>query len=84
MTAPKTLKPCGTLAAYQRHLRRGEAPCADCRRANRDYHRRDRATNPKRQEREAIYNAAYDRAATRLTHAFPDAFRALLNEELGK
>ena len=33
MTAPK---PCGTLAAYRRHLRHGEIACDDCVRANRD------------------------------------------------
>lgn len=25
------LRPCGTVAAYQRHLRRGETPCEACR-----------------------------------------------------
>ena len=29
------LKPCGTLAAYNRHLKRREAPCAACREARR-------------------------------------------------
>ncbi len=28
------VKPCGTLAAYRRHLRRGEPPCESCRQAN--------------------------------------------------
>lgn len=28
------LKPCGTMAAYRRHLRRGEDPCDECREAN--------------------------------------------------
>ncbi len=27
-------QPCGTLAAYRRHLRHGETPCAACRVAN--------------------------------------------------
>ena len=30
----RELKPCGTSAAYRRHLRNGEQPCAACRRAN--------------------------------------------------
>ena len=31
------LEPCGTLAAYRRHSRRGEKPCEACRiAANRD------------------------------------------------
>lgn len=32
----RVLKPCGTLAAYRRHQRRGETPCAECAAANRD------------------------------------------------
>lgn len=31
--------PCGTPAAYRRHLRRKESPCPACRRANRDLKR---------------------------------------------
>lgn len=31
---PLTLKPCGTEAAYVRHLRRGERPCQACRDAH--------------------------------------------------
>lgn len=27
---PRELKPCGTNAAYQRHRRKGEYPCAPC------------------------------------------------------
>lgn len=29
-------RPCGTLAAYQRHKRRSERPCEDCRRARKE------------------------------------------------
>jgi hypothetical protein len=31
---PRTLSPCGTEAAYRRHLRHGEEPCDDCKRAS--------------------------------------------------
>lgn len=31
------MEPCGTRAAYQRHGRRGEVPCALCTRAQSDY-----------------------------------------------
>jgi hypothetical protein len=31
---PRDLQPCGTPAAYMRHLRRGEDPCGPCRKAN--------------------------------------------------
>lgn len=30
----RELSPCGTHAAYKRHLKRGEEPCAECRAAN--------------------------------------------------
>lgn len=36
MTAMTDLQPCGTAAAYRRHLRAGEETCADCRRAHAD------------------------------------------------
>lgn len=37
--APRTPQPCGTVAAYARHLRRGETPCDACRAANAERHR---------------------------------------------
>lgn len=33
-------EPCGTLAAYRRHKRKGEVPCAECRTAYNAAHRR--------------------------------------------
>lgn len=36
MAGRKTFAPCGTDRAYHRHRRRGERPCADCRRAHTD------------------------------------------------
>ncbi len=35
MTTNVKLKPCGTWAAYQRHIRNGEEPCDACERAMR-------------------------------------------------
>lgn len=32
----RALKPCGTYAAYRRHLRAKESPCEECRQAARD------------------------------------------------
>lgn len=45
-----TLRPCGTQAAYYRHRRRGETPCAGCRQAATDYEadRRRRLGRPSR------------------------------------
>lgn len=42
----RRLRPCGTVAAYSRHLRRGEEPCQPCRTANTAYQREYKA-NPK-------------------------------------
>ena len=39
---PRSLAPCGTHAAYKRHLRAGEKACDACRVAARDYTRRQR------------------------------------------
>lgn len=39
-------KPCGTLAAYARHLRHREVPCDDCTRANREAKRRRGTATP--------------------------------------
>ena len=38
-TPPRTPAPCGTIAAYARHLRNGEQPCDACRKANAERHR---------------------------------------------
>lgn len=76
------LAPCGTYSAYQRHIRRGETPCAACRKANSEYHRQHRATHPERLNRESAYNGARDRALTRLAHLYPTEFEVLLSEEL--
>lgn len=44
---PRELKPCGTPAAYRRHIKRGETPCEPCRKANADA-KRGGATAAKR------------------------------------
>lgn len=37
---PRALQPCGTVAAFQRHIRDGETPCDACREAKNDASRR--------------------------------------------
>jgi len=34
---PRVLQPCGTRAAYKRHVRHGETPCRACKAANAEY-----------------------------------------------
>ena len=61
------LQPCGTRAAYMRHIKAGEEPDQACREANADYGgRRMRA-------RQAAY--------TRLAAIYPDDFARFLAEE---
>jgi hypothetical protein len=36
---PRELKPCGTPAAYARHIQRGEPPCDQCKAAHADQRR---------------------------------------------
>lgn len=43
-------KPCGTRAAYYRHLRHGEVPCDDCTRANREDKRKPSTPTPSRRK----------------------------------
>ena len=50
----RNLQPCGTWAAYKRHLRKGEEPCDDCREAARVQQR----------ERSAARRAAREQSGT--------------------
>lgn len=62
---PRKLKPCGTAAAYQRHLYHGEPPCQACRKAASAYHREwsreRRSTRPPRRLKPCGTAAAYHR-----------------------
>ena len=56
----RELKPCGTRAAYMRHLRRGEDPCGACRDANRAGDREQRRRSARKVTSCGTY-AAYQR-----------------------
>jgi len=72
----RQLQPCGTPAAYRRHLRHGEQPCDACRDAMRAYQKKwlDRTG----------YMRARNRALSRLAARRRGEFRRLLLEELAK
>lgn len=73
------LKPCGTTAAYQRHRKRKEEPCAACRTAVAEYNRAYRAANPRVAEQQREHRKITDEAVKRLiTKHFPE-FRAIRN-----
>lgn len=56
------LKPCGTWAAYKRHLRAGEQPCGPCRQAARDQ-KNDRNEARRRARQQAGYEPDRDKPA---------------------
>lgn len=77
------LQPCGTYAAYQRHLRKGEETCDACRQAN-TVQARTLRTDPAIKSEQNARSAARSRAAWRLTREYPERYRQLANEELAK
>jgi hypothetical protein len=75
------LQPCGTYAAYQRHMRRGETACAPCQTAATAKQQAYRRNNRQAYRRELGRNAARSRALERLADEYPERFAVLLNEE---
>ena len=72
----RNLQPCGTWAAYKRHLRKDEEPCDDCREAARVQQR----------ERSAARRAAREESGTVLDPSapvtgHPEAFALALEDE---
>ena len=80
----RALKPCGTDAAYARHLRHGEQACDPCLEANRVASLARRHGNAAYMERHRQRSAAHSRAARRLMAEYPARFRELCNEEYRK
>ena len=78
MTRPQ---PCGTPAAYQRHIRRGEKPCEPCREAWRAYIASQRSGNEHMRAEGRKNTRAHHRAKQRLADAHRAEYEALLLEE---
>lgn len=91
MTAPTTararrpLKPCGTVAAYERHRQHGEEPCRACKRARQEYNReyaarkRGDITAQRRERRERV---AMKRQSARLYMEMSAASGVSISEDL--
>ncbi len=79
-----TLQPCGTSAAYQRHLYHGEAPCGECRAANTGRQGKYIAVSPGAREASRKVMSARSRALVRLKAMHPGQYRALYTEEMGR
>ncbi len=84
MSGQTTLQPCGTYAAYQRHRKHGEEPCADCRAANTEYSVQYRRNSPGEREKNLNRMNARSRALVRLKAMHPGQYRALYTEEMGR
>src|SRR5919108_5116863 len=63
---PRELKPCGTTAAYARHLKNNEESCTPCREAN-----------AKAKSKQG-HSRARGRASLALTRMYPDEYAELI------
>jgi hypothetical protein len=84
LRGPRSLTPCGTHSAYQRHVRRGEPIDNACREAHRLYQAAFRASNPALQEKERRETAARSRALWRLAGEHRARFNELIRDEIAK
>lgn len=78
----KKWAPCGTYAAYQRHRRRSEQPCAPCRVAATTYHRELRRDSAETRASINRQSRVQSRALHRLRQSHPDEYRKLYVEEM--
>lgn len=78
----RALAPCGTGAAYNRHIRRGEPPCDACREANTERGRvyRDQLDDYGKRQR-VIDGQAASNASRLLRQRHRDEYRALYQAE---
>lgn len=80
MSAEANAARCGTAAEYQAHRKRGEEPCADCRKAHAAYMSERRKDTAVRRHEVAL-EAARVRALWRLARMHRGLFSALYAEE---
>lgn len=75
-------QPCGTTAAYRRHIRHGETPDAECRSAWAAYNQQQWKGNPITRAKVRRRGQARRNALERLKALHPTQFRALYDEEM--
>lgn len=78
------LKPHGSTAAYRRHKRHGEEPCASCKAAWAEWTRNYRATSADAKAKKASYERARHRATKRLIDAHRREFETMLAQEIAE
>lgn len=76
----KKLAPCGTYAAYVRHIQKGEQPDEACRLANSRYKREYRASRPDVRAREQAAVRARNRALELLAREYPARFLQIMDD----
>lgn len=80
----RELQPCGTPAAYMRHIKAKQKPCEPCRLAWNAYQvdrRQDPDIRMATREANKVSRVARYRALVRLAKRYPPEYRALLAEE---
>lgn len=82
MKLTPSLQPCGTYAAYQRHVKAGESPCVGCRQASAEYRRTYRERRMPGDGRAVRRQYARDRALRRLAARHHAELDTLVAEEL--
>ena len=90
----RVLKPCGTVAAYRRHKRRGELVDEKCRKAwSVDVAKHRKGTprkppTPEQKKAQLVYQKKYfkarARALTKLSHRYPGVYNDLFDAECAK
>lgn len=83
----KALQPCGTIAAYARHIKAHEDPDAECRAAWSAYQNKYRVNNPPSGEKKQLQrqrSSARSRALWRLRLENDQRFQELYAEELAE
>lgn len=81
----RELQPCGTYAAYQRHLLASEEPCEACKQAAREYRRAYRKVAPRGlADTTKARMRARSRARIKLSRLYRTAYEDLLAKELAK
>ncbi|GAA0935976.1 hypothetical protein [Actinocorallia libanotica] len=78
---PRELRPCGTNAAYLRHIRKGEEVCKPCRAAHQAENRTKwRIAPPEVKARQQTHRANRYEATSRLIEAHEEEFRGLMDD----
>jgi hypothetical protein len=80
MSRPATSVVHGAYSGYQKHVRRGEAPCTPCRNANAAYHAQRRLSDPVARPNDRWWNNTRSAALEQLAAEHMARFTEILNQ----